>query len=215
MNDRTEARWARLIALLEPIHHQATATARRLCRSQAEGDDLYQEAVVRAFDKLHTLRDETRFRSWFFATLLSRHRTRVRRSFWRRFLPWEAAFPNGAEPAGEDGSTWDEQARGAQRAASALATLAPEQREAVVLFEIDGLSIEEIANMQRVSIPAVKSRLVRGREKLRWYYELRGFTGAASPTAVRPGRKAHDESREARFARMATAPATARETSDD
>ena len=203
MNDRTKARWARLLALLEPIHHQAAATARRLCGSHAEGDDLYQEAVLRAFDKLHTLRDESRFRSWFFATLLSRHRTRVRRSFWRRFLPWEAAFPDGAEPAGEDGSAWDEQARGAQRAASALATLAPEQREAVVLFEIDGHSIEEISSMQRVSVPAVKSRLVRGREKLRRWYELRGVTGDSSRNAARAGRPAGDGTRDVRFARLA------------
>ena len=75
MNTRTEVRWARLVALLEPIHREAAATARRLCRSQAEGDDLYQEAVLRAFEKLHTLRDPSRFRSWFYATLLSRHRS--------------------------------------------------------------------------------------------------------------------------------------------
>ena len=160
MNTRTEARWARLVALLEPIHREAAATARRLCRSQAEGDDLYQEAVLRAFEKLHTLRDESRFRSWFYATLLSRHRTRLRRSSWRRFLRWEDAFPDGAEPAGEDGNRRSEQAWRAERARRALATLPAEQREAVVLFEIDGYSIEEIAAMQRASVPAVKSRLV-------------------------------------------------------
>jgi RNA polymerase sigma-70 factor (ECF subfamily) len=49
------------------------------------------------------------------------------------------------------------------------------QREAVVLFEVDGYSIEEIAAMQRVSVSAVKSRLVRGRERLRRYYERQGW----------------------------------------
>jgi RNA polymerase sigma-70 factor (ECF subfamily) len=177
---RNEDRWGRLAALLQPIHPQAVATARRLCRSAADGDDLYQEAVLRAFDKLHTLRDESRFRSWFYATLLSRHRSRVRRKFWRRFLPWEGAFPDGVGPAGEDGNRWDERALGTRRAAEALATLPAEQREAVVLFEIDGYSIEEIASMQRTSVPAVKSRLVRGRERLRRFYERRGFAPAAS-----------------------------------
>ena len=214
MNDRTEARWARLIALLEPIHHQATATARRLCRSRAEGDDLYQEAVLRAFEKLHTLRDETRFRSWFYATLLSRHRTHMRRASWRRLLPWEAAFPDGAEPTGEDGNAWDEQVRGAGRASDALATLVPEQREAVVLFEIDGYSIEEIASMQRASVPAVKSRLVRGREQLRRYYERRGFSSAArGPETPATGRA--DDPRAVRYARLAAAPVIAREISHD
>ena len=50
----TEATWQRLAALLEPLHASALATARRLGRSRGDGDDLYQEAVLRAFEKLHT-----------------------------------------------------------------------------------------------------------------------------------------------------------------
>jgi RNA polymerase sigma-70 factor (ECF subfamily) len=179
LSERDEARWARLMALLEPIHRQAAATARRLCRTPSDGDDLYQEAVLRAFDKLHGLRDASRFRSWFFAILLSRHRSQARRAFWRRRLPWREAFPDGADPAGEDGSDWDARGGSAARAARALSTLAAEQREAVVLFEIDGYSIEEIATLQRASVPAVKSRLTRGRDRLRQWYERHGFTPAA------------------------------------
>ena len=167
--------------LLGPLHEQALATARRLCRSPAEGDDLYHDALLRAFEKLSTLRDETRFRSWFYAVLLNRHRSRCRRSFWSRFLPLEEAFPRGAEPAGERGETWAERSVQAGRFARALARMRPEQREAVVLFEVDGCSIEEIAGMQRASVPAVKSRLVRGREALRRHYEHEASGAAAVP----------------------------------
>jgi len=214
MNARMVARWERLVALLEPVHTQAVATARRLCRSTAEGDDLYQEAVLRAFEKLHTLRDETRFRSWFYAALLSRHQTRLRRLFWRRFLPWEDAFPDGAEPAGEDGNHWDERTQQTARITRALATLAAEQREAVVLFELEGFSIEEIASLQRASIPAVKSRLTRGREKLRGWYERQGFAPAR---AREPQDRSSDESVEgiATFPGLATASVTGKERSDD
>ncbi len=214
MNARTEARWKRLVALLLPVHTQAVATARRLCRSATEGDDLYQEAVLRAFEKLHTLRDESRFRSWFYATLLSRHRTRLRRLLWRRFLPWEDAFPDGAGPAGEDGSSWDERRRRSARITRALATLAAEQREALVLFELDGFSIEEIAIMQRASVPAVKSRLTRGREKLRGWYERQGFASSADRDSE--GRTS-DESVEgiATLPRLATVSVTGRKRTDD
>lgn len=170
-----EDRWKRLMTFLEPIHAQAVATARRLCRSAMDGDDLYQEAVLRAFEKLHTLRDPERFRSWFYATLLSRHRSRMRRPFWKRLVPLESAFEVDSGPAAEDGRDWDELRGRAARAMRALETLAPEQRETVVLFEIDGYSIEEIAGMQRTSVPAVKSRLTRGRDRLRRWYEARGF----------------------------------------
>jgi len=176
MDDRgIVERWRRLTGLLEPIHEQAVATSRRLCRSAADGDDLYQDAVLRAFEKLHTLRDQARFKPWFFATLISRHRSRQRLRFWRRLVPLDQAFPPGREPVGADGTGWDEDARRAGRAALALGSLAAEQREAVVLFEMDGWSIDEIAAVQRASVAAVKSRLKRGRERLRRFYEQRGW----------------------------------------
>ena len=174
-----EATWERLETLLRPIHPNAIATARRLCRSRSDGDDLYQESVLRAFEKLHTLRDESRFRSWFYATLLSRHRSRSRRAFWKRHVPLAEAFSEEREPAGEDGARWLEQFERANRAAESLAALEAVQREAIVLFEIDGYTIEEVADMQRASISAVKSRLSRGRRKLRRFYERRGFGGTA------------------------------------
>ena len=163
-----EDRWERLLRLLGPIHEQAAGTARRLSRSADEGDDLYQESVLRAYERLHDLRDESKFRSWFFATLLSIHRSRRRR---RVTVSLEEAWPKGGEPAGEDGSKWAEALERAHRAARALDGLAPVQREAVVLHEIEGFSVEEVAAMQGVTVSAVKSRLVRGRDKLRQFYE--------------------------------------------
>jgi RNA polymerase sigma-70 factor (ECF subfamily) len=170
MNSRADtARWARLIRLLRPIHEQAVATARRLSRSVHDGDDLYQEAVLRAYHKLNGLREESRFRSWFFATLLSRHRSRVRRPR-REWLPIEDTVGRRDEPAGEDGSLWEEERRRAERAARALGGLEPVQREAIVLHDIEGFSVEEVARMQAVTLSAVKSRLARGRERLRRFY---------------------------------------------
>ena len=55
--------------------------------------------------------------------------------------------------------------------ARALATLAPLAREAIVLFELEGFTLEELAAAQRDSIPAVKSRLSRARERLRRHYQ--------------------------------------------
>jgi len=181
MDSRDDAaRWQRLIGLLKPIHAQAVATSRRLCRSVDDGDDLYQESVLRAYDKLNGLRDESRFRSWFFATLLSRHRSRVRRPR-RDSVSIEGAFDRGGEPVGEDGAAWEEERRRAQRVALALAGLPPAQREAIVLHDIEGFSVEEVAEMQRVTLSAVKSRLTRGREKLRRFYLRHGLKNEAAP----------------------------------
>ncbi len=175
-----ERRWQRLGRLLEPIHERALGTARNLCRSPADGDDLYQETVLRAFHKLHTLRDEARFRSWFFAVLLSVHRSRARRSFWRRFLPLDEAPAGDPGLTGEDGQSREGELLAARRVARALSRLPAAQREAVVLHELEGFSMEEVAAMQNASVSAVKSRVLRGRERLRKHYEALGW-GKPSP----------------------------------
>lgn len=171
MTNRDRARrWQDLSRLLEPIHESAAATARNLCRSSDEGDDLYQETVLRVFEKLHTLREESRFRSWFFAVLLSVHRSRHRRGFWRRFLPLENIAPDEPGLVGKNGHQHEEEFLAARRVARALSRLPAEQREAVVLYELEGFSMEEVAEMQDATVAAVKSRVLRGRERLRRYY---------------------------------------------
>jgi RNA polymerase sigma-70 factor (ECF subfamily) len=159
------ARTARFLALLTPVHDRVRLTARRLARSNADGDDLFHEAVLRALDRLGELREPERFHAWFCVVLLNVHRARHRRRFWRRFLP----LADVSVEASRDGDA--EAVEGAERMARALATLPPEQREAVVLFEIEGFTLEEVAALQRTSISAVKSRVVRARARLRRHYE--------------------------------------------
>jgi RNA polymerase sigma-70 factor (ECF subfamily) len=168
--DENPGRWQELLSRLQPFHESAALTARRLARTSDDGDDLLSEAILRAFEKLPSLRDPARFRSWFFAVLLSVHRNRARRHFWKRFLPLDG-MTNGSEPVGLDGARQVELARRAERARRALNTLNAEQREAIVLFELQGFTIEEIAEMSNVGISAIKSRLARGRERLRQRYE--------------------------------------------
>jgi DNA-directed RNA polymerase specialized sigma24 family protein len=67
-----------------------------------------------------------------------------------------------------------------ERARAALAELPAEQRESIVLFEIEGWQVEEIAELHGVSMSAVKSRLARGRARLRVYYQKQ-LAGDAVP----------------------------------
>jgi RNA polymerase sigma factor (sigma-70 family) len=190
-----ERRWERIVRLLEPIHEQALSTARNLSRRNGEGDDLYQEAVLRAWRKLHTLREEERFRPWFFAVLLSVHRSRCRRAFWKRLIPFEDASPADRDPVGEDGRVHAEELDAARRAARALARLPGPQREALVLHELEGFSMEEIAAMQKASVAAVKSRVFRARERLRRHYRALGFGDGAAPPEPVPRREGRSSNR--------------------
>jgi RNA polymerase sigma factor (sigma-70 family) len=96
----------RLARLIEPVHDRALAFARCLCRSRADGDDLYQEALLRALTKLDGLRDDAAFRPWLYRIVITVHRNRARRAFWRRLLPLgDMAAPDGA--TGGEGGVMD------------------------------------------------------------------------------------------------------------
>lgn len=155
-----EARTARFRRLLEPVHDRVQAFARGLCRSAFDGDDLFQEAALRAYAKLDA-----------------------------RFLPLgDGEAADDADSLAVSGaqdyriSAWAPDAGDATaRARAALATLPPDQREAIVLFEMEGWQVDEIAVLQSVTASAVKSRLAHGRDRLRAYYERELGTRPASP----------------------------------
>lgn len=176
----------RFRVLLEPLHDALLAFSRSLCRSLSEGDDLFQEAMLRSFTKLELLREDRAFRAWTYRIVISVHRSRARRAFWRRLVPFGADDATGDDDPSTSGhdyrADWSPDAAEAnRRARAALAQLPAAQREAIVLFEIEGWKVEEIAEVQRVSASAVKSRLARGRERMR---ELYG--ASAVPTDVAP-----------------------------
>ncbi len=130
---------------------------------------------MRALERVRDLRDDKAFPAWFYRVLLSVHRSRGRRQFWRRLLPLDVLTESGREPAGDDGGAWEDARTGAERMQAALATLPAVQREAVVLCDLDGYALAEVAGMQGVSLSAVKSRLVRGRARLRRHYQRIGW----------------------------------------
>lgn len=168
-----EARADRFRRLLAPHHDRVLAFARSLSRLTSEGDDLFQEATLHAYTKLDTLRDDAAFRSWLYRIVINSHRSRSRRVFWRRMLPF-SSLPADDAPIDElyrDEGWTPHAAEANRRARSALAKLPAEIREAIVLFEIEGFSVEEVAALQATSVPAIKSRLARGRVRLRALYD--------------------------------------------
>ena len=178
-----EQRADRFRRLLEPHHDRALGFARSLCRATAEGDDLFQDAMLHAYTKLDALRDDTAFRPWLYRIVINAHRSRCRRLFWRRLIPF-----------GDDGTIPDDDhlyrteawtpgaAEANRRARAALAKLPATIREAIVLFEIEGFGVDEIAAIQGGSISAIKSRLARGRVQLRELYdEQPSLTSALAP----------------------------------
>ncbi|GAB2848912.1 RNA polymerase sigma factor [Actinocorallia aurea] len=154
--------------------------ARRLGPQYA--DDVVGETFLVAFrrrDRYDTARDNARPWLYGIATnLIARHHRAE-----KRFL--RALERTGVDPVAEafdDGVVSRVDARGQQRAlAGALARLSRGERDVLLLIAWGGLSYDEVAGTLGIAIGTVRSRLHRGRAK------VRAALGGADPTASEDG----------------------------
>ncbi len=146
-------------ARLRDCYPDVVRFARGLTGDPDEGDDLLQDALLKAWQGYGRLRDPSRFRFWLLRIIGNVHRSRLRRRRWRNLFGLEAGRDIPAEQQlGYEDRTWVRQA---------LHRLPREQQEALILHEVVGLSVDETSQVQGVTPSAVKSRLARGRRGLR------------------------------------------------
>lgn len=135
--------------------------ARALTRDRETADDLVQDTLVRALRSEHLFHGGD-VRSWLYTILTNLNRNRLR-SLARRpaLMPIDdadAPDSSGPEAGGRD-------------IERALATLVEDQRVALLLVVLEGLSYREVAEVQGVPIGTVMSRLARARAQIRAYLE--------------------------------------------
>ena len=139
-----------------------------------EALDLSQEVFLRVFRTIHAFRGQSALRTWIFRIVVNQARNRQR--WWRRRHRSQQVSlddhirDHGDLPEQTNGSSPDRilgQKEVAERIRGALDQLPFDQKTALVLREIDGLSYEEIGFSLGVAVGTVKSRLARARESLR------------------------------------------------
>ncbi len=135
--------------------------ARALTRDVEVADDLVQDTLVRALRSEHLFQGEE-VRSWLYTIMTNLNRNR-RRALARRpiLMPLDDEDVAGA-PATQAGS------RDIERA---LASLGEDQRAALLLVTLEGLSYRETAEVQGVAIGTVMSRLARARAHIKSYLD--------------------------------------------
>jgi len=135
--------------------------ARALTRDSDIADDLVQDTLVRALRSEHLFHGGD-VRSWLYTILTNLNRNRLR-SLARRppLSPIEendAPDASGPEAGGRD-------------IEGALATLVEDQRNALLLVVLEGLTYREVAEVQGVPIGTVMSRLARARVQIKTYLD--------------------------------------------
>jgi RNA polymerase sigma-70 factor (ECF subfamily) len=155
--------WQELRARLQPY------VARRVA-SASDADDVLQEVLVRMHRGLGQLRGQERFGSWVFRiaehAIIDNARMRARH-------PVMASSSDDPIADRFEGSSEDDALLPALTECVALfvARLPSPYREAVTLTELEGLSQRDAAELLGVSLSGLKSRVQRGRQKMRAMFE--------------------------------------------
>jgi len=147
--------------------------AMNLLGDRDEALDLSQEVFLRVFRTIQRFRGQSSLRTWIYRIAVNQARNRHR--FWRRrhradqvsldqHIAAHGEFRSRSDSTPDRVLAQKELAAQLQRA---LDSLPFDQRTAIVLREVDGLSYEEIAFSLGVAIGTVKSRLTRARRALR------------------------------------------------
>jgi RNA polymerase sigma-70 factor (ECF subfamily) len=146
----------------------------RIVFNTRDAEELAQETMVRVWQRREQFREGAAVRPWIFAIAVNLARNRLR--WWRRrpsvsLQEWSEDGEIGRGGDGEkerrgDGGDLERKERVAA-VRDAVAALPGELREALVLFEYEGLGQAEIAATLGCSVKAVESRVARAKEKLR------------------------------------------------
>ncbi len=148
------------LALYEPVHESFA----RFCHARAYGlmepEDLIGESVLKALENFNKLRDKKTFLSFMFTIAKNIVNNKHRRSKFQG--KYNEDDVHNIPDSGIDVETRHD----VQILYQMLNQLPKKQKEAIILFEISGFSIKEVADIQNSKESAVKQRLKRGRENL-------------------------------------------------
>lgn len=153
--------WRDIEARLRPYVSRRVASA-------GEVDDIVQEILVRVHKGLGSLRDDESFGGWVYRiaarTIADAAKSRAREPVVRGAAVMDPACGDRDEAA-------DLQLELGECVALFVARLPSPYREAITLTELQGLTQKEAADMLGTSLPGMKSRVQRGRQKIREMFE--------------------------------------------
>ncbi|RJO79373.1 RNA polymerase sigma factor [Nocardia panacis] len=148
-----------IAALVSGSYPHVRRFARTLCASPEDAEDAAQEALIVLYRKIGTLRATGALAAWMFRIV--RHECLRRAKLLR--APLQVAQAPATRSAEDDAlGRWE-----AERIAAAIATLPTDQRQVLIMRDIQGLGGRVVADALGLSLAAMKSRLHRARAAVR------------------------------------------------
>lgn len=182
------ARQEQFLTLYSPLSDSLARFCHAMTNDIDEARDLISETVLRAFQSFEKIREPKAFQSYLFTIASRLHHKQQARQRW-----WTPLKEEDFDLYSHDG-TAAETTMDIGILYTALQALPEKQREAIVLYEISGFSMEEIRLLQGGSLSGVKSRVARARDTLKSILEPQGPTsGKETATPAQTNSSAEDD----------------------
>ncbi len=148
--------------------------AMNITQNREDAEDVLQEAFLKAYEHLDQFQGNSRFYTWIVRIAVNQALMKLRKRRSDRAVSLDEQIDTGEDTVVREIAAWDPDPEERfsreelhQILSGAIDDLAPIYRTVFTLRDVDGLSTEETAEALDLSVPAVKSRLLRARLQLR------------------------------------------------
>jgi RNA polymerase sigma-70 factor (ECF subfamily) len=159
--------------------------AKHITQNDEDAEDVLQESFMKAFEHLPDFQGQSKFYTWIVRIAVNESLMKLRKRKSDRTVPLDEPVDTGEDTVVREIAVWEENPEQrysreemGQILDDAVQGLKPAFRTVFVLRDIEELSTEETAEALDISVPAVKSRLLRARlqlrEKLTRFFKRKG-----------------------------------------
>lgn len=148
--------------------------AKNITQNDEDAEDVLQDAFLKAYTHLDNFKGDSKFYTWIVRIAVNEALMRLRKRKTDRSVPLDEPVELGEETVQREIAVWEDnpeqqysQEEWRRILDEAVDSLKPDFRTVFVLRDIEELSTEETAETLGISVPAVKSRLLRARLALR------------------------------------------------
>src|SRR6266567_779395 len=184
----TQAREGDTVAFAELVRRyegKIFRLAQHITQNREDAEDVLQESFMKAYEHLEQFKGDSKFYTWIVRIAVNQALMKLRRRKTDKSVSIDETIDTGEDTVVREIAAWGEDPE--QRFSrdelggildTAIDSLEPLYRSVFVLRDIEELSTEETAEALGLSVPAVKSRLLRARlqlrEKLTRFFERKG-----------------------------------------
>jgi RNA polymerase sigma-70 factor (ECF subfamily) len=159
--------------------------AKHITQNDEDAEDVLQETFLKAYEHLPDFQGQSKFYTWLVRIAVNESLMKLRKRKSDRTVPLDEPVDTGEDTVVREIAVWEEnpEERYSREELGgildeAIQSLKPAFRTVFVLRDIEELSTEETAEALGISVPAVKSRLLRARlqlrEKLTRFFKRKG-----------------------------------------